>query len=93
MVKPVEMGPEGARLGYVEFDGDGRALVFLHGLGACSPIYFALTAIEPVLAGRRALMIDFLGFGIRDRPAGFGYTLEDHARRAVHRVDLRPVRL
>jgi pimeloyl-ACP methyl ester carboxylesterase len=79
MVKQVEVGPEGARLGYVEFDGDDPALVFLHGLGACSPIYFARTAVEPVLAGRRAIMIDFLGFGISDRPAGFGYTLEDHA--------------
>jgi hypothetical protein len=32
MVKQVEVGPEGARLGYVEFDGDDPALVFLHGV-------------------------------------------------------------
>lgn len=81
------MGPEGARLGYLELDGDGPALVFLHGLGACSAIYFARTAIEPVLAGRRALMIDFLGFGISDRPAGFGYTLEDHADSIARALD------
>jgi pimeloyl-ACP methyl ester carboxylesterase len=87
MVKQIEVGPEGARLGYVEFDGDGPALVFLHGLGACSPLYFARTAIEPVLAGRRALMIDFLGFGISDRPAGFGYTLEDHADSIARALD------
>ena len=88
-MKHVEVGPDGARLGYVEFDGDGDgpALVYLHGLGACSPVYFARTAAEPVLARRRVLMIDFLGFGISDRPAGFGYTLEDHADSIARGLD------
>ena len=36
-MKHVEVGPDGARLGYVELDGDGPALVYLHGLGSCSP--------------------------------------------------------
>ena len=88
-MKHVEVGPDGARLGYVELDGDGHgpALVYLHGLGACSPVYFARTAAEPVLAGRRVIMIDFFGFGISDRPANFGYTLQDHADSIARALD------
>ncbi|WP_407341941.1 alpha/beta fold hydrolase [Pengzhenrongella phosphoraccumulans] len=78
-MKQVLVGPEDAHLGYVELEGTDPALVYLHGLGASAPIYFTRTAQEPGLAGRRILMIDFLGFGISDRPATLGYTLEDHA--------------
>lgn len=56
----IEVGPECPRLGYVELDGTGPPLVFLHGLGSSSPIYFTRTATDPALAGRRVLMIDFL---------------------------------
>ena len=89
-MKHVEVGPDGAQLGYVELDGDGSSsptLVYLHGLGACSPVYFARTAAEPVLAGRRVLMIDFLGFGLSDRPTGFGYTLDEHADAIARGLD------
>ena len=78
-MKQVEVGPQGAQLGYVELEGDGPPLVFLHGLGACSAVYNAQTAVDQALAGRHVLMIDFLGFGISDRPTGFGYTVRDHA--------------
>ncbi|WP_324606696.1 alpha/beta fold hydrolase [Kitasatospora azatica] len=53
--------------------------VFLHGLGASSPAYFAATAAHPLLAGHRSFLVDLLGFGISDRPTGFPYTLEAHA--------------
>ncbi|SDC25719.1 Pimeloyl-ACP methyl ester carboxylesterase [Sanguibacter gelidistatuariae] len=88
-MKHVEVGPEGAHLGYVELEGRGDVppLVYLHGLGSCSPIYFARSAAEPVLAGRRVLMIDFLGFGMSDRPLSFGYTLVDHADAIARGLD------
>lgn len=86
-MKHVEVGPDGARLGYVELDGEGPALVYLHGLGSCSPAYFTRSAAEPGLVGRRVLMIDFLGFGLSDRPLGFGYTLEDHADAIARGLD------
>lgn len=88
-MKHVEIGPSGARLGYVELDGGGDepTLVCLHGLGACSPVYFARTVTEPALAGRRVLMIDLLGFGISDRPSDFGYTLADHADAVARGLD------
>ena len=86
-MKQVEVGPQGARLGYVELEGDGPTMVFLHGLGASAVVYNTRTAAEPVLAGRHVVMIDFLGFGISDRPAGFGYTVQDHADSIARALD------
>lgn len=89
-MKHVEVGPDGAHLGYVEIDGreDLPPLVYLHGLGSSSAVYFAQSATEPALAGRRVLMLDFLGFGISDRPESYGYTLSDHADTAARALDL-----
>ncbi|MGW7367313.1 alpha/beta fold hydrolase, partial [Streptomyces sp. NPDC054841] len=63
----------------VEAAGEGPARVYVHGLGAASTVYHAHVAAHPVLAGRRSLFVDLPGHGISDRPADFGYTLEDHA--------------
>lgn len=71
--------PEGDRMRWAELPGAEPARVYLHGLGATSPAYFAETAAHPLLAGRRSLLLDLLGFGISDRPTGFPYTLEAHA--------------
>jgi pimeloyl-ACP methyl ester carboxylesterase len=70
---------DGSRIRWVELPGSQPARVFLHGLGASSPPYYAQAAAHPALLGRRTLLMDFLGFGISDRPADFAYTLEDHA--------------
>ena len=91
-MKQVEVGPQGALLGYVELEGDGPPLVFLHGLGACSPVYNTRTAVDPALAGRHVVMIDFLGFGISDRPVGFGYTMADHADSIARALDILGLR-
>lgn len=91
-MKHVEVGPQGARLGYVELEadrGDHRpTLVYLHGLGSCSPAYFAQSAAHPLLRGRHVLMIDLLGFGLSDRPSDFGYRLGDHADAVARGLDL-----
>ncbi|MFD8978807.1 alpha/beta fold hydrolase [Streptomyces sp. NPDC059564] len=71
--------PEGDRIRWVEFPGEGPARVYLHGLGSTSPAYFAASAVHPLLAGRRSLLVDLLGHGHSDRPEGFTYTLEAHA--------------
>ena len=93
-MKHVEVGPDGAHLGYVEIDGraDLPPLVYLHGLGSSSAVYFAGSAADPSLAGRRVLMLDFLGFGISDRPVSFGYSLPEHAETAARALDLLGVR-
>jgi pimeloyl-ACP methyl ester carboxylesterase len=70
---------DGSVIRWVEVPGAGPARVYLHGLGASAAVYFAATAARPEFAGRRQLLVDMLGFGISDRPADAGYTLEDHA--------------
>ena len=37
-------------------------------------------AADLALWGRRMLLVDLLGAGFSDRPAAFGYAVEDHAR-------------
>jgi pimeloyl-ACP methyl ester carboxylesterase len=69
----------GACVRWTEAAGDGPATVYVHGLGAASAPYHAHIAAAPALAGRRSLFVDLPGFGISDRPADFGYTLDEHA--------------
>ncbi|MFC9818306.1 alpha/beta fold hydrolase [Streptomyces erythrochromogenes] len=71
--------PGGDRIRWVELPGEDPARVYVHGLGATSPAYFAASAAHPLLAGRRSLLVDLLGHGHSDRPEDFGYTLEEHA--------------
>lgn len=71
--------PGGDRMRWAEIPGGKPARVYVHGLGATAPAYFASAAAHPLLAGRRSLLIDLLGHGISDRPTDFDYTLESHA--------------
>ncbi|MFD5325413.1 alpha/beta fold hydrolase [Streptomyces sp. NPDC127092] len=86
-----EAGPGGA--GTDPVGAGGRpATVFVHGLGAASTVYHAHIAARPELAGRRILFVDLPGHGISDRPADFGYTLEDHADALAAALDEAGVR-
>ncbi|MBV1853779.1 alpha/beta fold hydrolase [Catellatospora tritici] len=78
-MRDAQVLPDGSRIRWVELPGTDPARVFLHGLGATSAPYFLNTATHPALAGHRTLLMDMLGFGVSDRPADFGYTLEEHA--------------
>lgn len=78
-VRSAAVTPEGSRIRWVELPGQEPPRVYVHGLGATSPAYFAEVAVHPLLAGRRSLLIDMLGHGISDRPTDFDYTLESHA--------------
>lgn len=71
--------PAGDRIRWVELPGQEPARVYVHGLGATSPAYFAETAVHPELAGHRSLLVDLMGHGISDRPTDFDYSLESHA--------------
>lgn len=79
-MRTVSVTPGGACIRWVEIAGGSTpARVYVHGLGATSGPYFTPSATHPALAGHRSLLVDLLGFGISDRPAEFGYTLEEHA--------------
>ncbi|MFK4067004.1 alpha/beta fold hydrolase [Streptomyces sp. NPDC029674] len=77
----------GSRVRWTEVDGAEPARVYVHGLGAASTVYHAHIAARPELAGRRSLFVDLPGHGLSDRPADFGYTLEDHAEALAAALD------
>ncbi|MEV4509553.1 alpha/beta hydrolase [Dactylosporangium sp. NPDC049525] len=72
---------------WVEIAGAEPARICVHGAGAQAAAYFTHAMTLPPLAGRRTLMMDLLGFGLSDRPAGFGYRLEDHADALARALD------
>ncbi|MFD3930372.1 alpha/beta fold hydrolase [Streptomyces sp. NPDC058614] len=78
-MKQAEFDGKGSHIRWTETAGAEPARVYVHGLGAASTVYNAHIAARPELAGRRTLFVDLPGHGISDRPADFGYTLEDHA--------------
>ncbi|MBW5420200.1 alpha/beta fold hydrolase [Streptomyces sp. BG9H] len=77
----------GSRVRWTEVDGADPARVYVHGLGATSTVYHAHIAARPELVGRRSLFVDLPGHGISDRPADFGYTLEEHAAALAAALD------
>ncbi|MFD3658467.1 alpha/beta fold hydrolase [Streptomyces sp. NPDC058620] len=90
-----EFDEQGSRIRWTESaavpDGGGTT-VYVHGLGAMSAAYHAHIAADPALAGRRSLFVDLPGHGTSDRPADFGYTLEDHADALAVVLDAAGVR-
>lgn len=78
-MQQAEFDGAGSHVRWTESQGAGPARVYVHGLGAASAVYHAHVAARPELAGRRSLFVDLPGHGISDRPADFGYTLDEHA--------------
>ena len=46
---------EGDQIRWAELPGKDPVRVYVHGLGATSPLYFAESAVHPLLAGHRSL--------------------------------------
>jgi pimeloyl-ACP methyl ester carboxylesterase len=82
-----------AYLRYFDFPGREPVRVYLPGLGGSGAAAFAHVAAHPVLAGHRSLLVDFLGFGLSDKPRSFGYTLDDHAETVVTLLDQLGLRM
>ena len=78
-----ETAIEKSRIRYHDVPGSDSPLLFIHGLGCASSFDYPRIASDAALLGRRMLLVDLLGSGFSDRPAGFGYTVEDHARTVV----------
>lgn len=63
------------RVHYID-EGTGPTILFCHGAPAWSFLY---RRIVQSLRGRyRCIALDYLGFGLSERPAGFGYTITEH---------------
>ncbi|MGX1128912.1 pimeloyl-ACP methyl ester carboxylesterase [Streptomyces glaucescens] len=86
-MQQAEFDGEGSRIRWTETPGAEPARVYVHGLGSASAAYHAHIAARPELAGRRSLFVDLPGHGISDRPAGFGYSLEEHAAALAAALD------
>lgn len=74
-------------LRYVDLPGRSPALVYLTGLGLAVSGTYHRCIVDPALAARRALLVDFLGAGFSDAREEFSYTLEDHARTVAALLD------
>lgn len=72
------------RVHYID-EGDGPPLLLYHGNPTWSFLY---RNIVVALRDRfRCVAPDYLGFGLSDRPAGFGYKVDEHARVVGELVD------
>ena len=67
----------GPRIHYID-EGKGRAVVMFHGNPTWSFLY---RKVINQLAGEfRCVAMDYPGFGLSERPSGYGYTSDEHAR-------------
>lgn len=72
------------RMHYID-EGDGPPILLCHGNPTWSFLY---RDIVVALRDRfRCIAPDYLGFGLSDRPAGFGYKIDEHARVVGEFVD------
>jgi pimeloyl-ACP methyl ester carboxylesterase len=86
-MKAVYLADDRAFLRYVEVPGADPPLIWLHGWQCSSTGELMPAAVQAPLRGRRSLLVDFLGHGYSDKPPGFAYGLEDHARTIVVLID------
>ena len=66
----------GPRVHYVDV-GSGPAVVMFHGNPTWSFLYRKV--IGALGGGFRSIAVDYPGFGLSERPAGYGYTAAEHA--------------
>ncbi|MFN2419577.1 MAG: alpha/beta fold hydrolase [Candidatus Limnocylindria bacterium] len=72
------------RMHYID-EGSGTPILFCHGNPTWSFLYRGVVAR---LADRfRCIAVDYLGFGLSERPERYDYTIEEHARTTGELVD------
>ncbi|GJF07958.1 haloalkane dehalogenase 2 [Mycolicibacterium cyprinidarum] len=72
------------RVHYID-EGSGPPIVFCHGNPTWSFLYRNI--ITGLRDQFRCIAPDYLGFGLSDRPSGYGYTVEEHAQIVGELVD------
>lgn len=79
---------DGIRVHYID-EGAGRPILMCHGNPTWSFLYRNI--IMRLKRQFRCVAVDYPGFGLSDRPSGYGYTPAEHARilgRLVDHLDL-----
>lgn len=66
--------------------GGGEPLVLIHGFPASSHLWHDLVPLLP--DGRRAVVVDLIGYGRSDPPRGAGLDIKAHAERLLILLDL-----
>jgi haloalkane dehalogenase len=74
----------GSRIHYVD-EGRGRAVVMFHGNPTWSFLYRKV--IKELSGQFRCIAMDYPGFGLSERPSGYGYTSAEHAEVVGKLVD------
>jgi haloalkane dehalogenase len=69
---------------YVD-EGSGPPILFCHGNPTWSFLYRKI--ITRLRGSFRCIAVDYLGFGLSERPEAYGYTIEEHARCVGELVD------
>jgi haloalkane dehalogenase len=72
------------RMHYIDA-GSGPPILLCHGNPTWSFLYRDI--IKRLQDRFRCIAVDYLGFGLSERPPGFGYTIEEHARTLGELVD------
>lgn len=72
------------RVHYID-EGQGPAILFLHGNPTWSFLYRHI--VSSLRDRFRCIAVDYPGFGLSDRPPGYGYTAAEHARVVGELVD------
>ncbi|MGW4120478.1 haloalkane dehalogenase [Nocardia sp. NPDC004711] len=63
------------RVHYID-EGSGPAILFCHGVPTWSFLYRHI--VRELRDRYRCIVVDYLGFGLSERPQGFGYTVAEH---------------
>ena len=75
---------DGGRMHYVD-EGDGPTLLFVHGTPEWSFVYRRL--IVGLRDRYRCVALDHIGFGLSDKPPGWGYAVEQHVANLAALID------
>jgi haloalkane dehalogenase len=72
------------RMHYID-EGSGAPILFCHGNPTWSFLYRGI--VSRLRDRFRCVAVDYLGFGLSERPPHYGYTIEEHARTVGEFVD------
>ena len=72
------------RMHYID-EGSGTPILFCHGNPTWSFLYRDI--VRRLRDRFRCVAVDYLGFGLSERPEGYGYTIDEHVRTTGELVD------
>jgi pimeloyl-ACP methyl ester carboxylesterase len=79
-------------INFTVMPGQSPTHVYLPGLLCPAAATLLKVAVHPRLAATQAIMVDYLGCGLSDRPAKFSHTMRDHAATVASILDHLEVR-